>query len=89
MVFSEVAPVLFGKALKTTKQRTKTLVADSQFSSKKLREQLATHGVRAVIPYPANQGKGEARPLRVDKFFRTHGAVGERQVYAQRGLLRG
>jgi transposase len=44
------APTLIRKALKTTKQRTKTLVADSQFSSRKLREQLATHGVKAVIP---------------------------------------
>ena len=81
------ASALFRKALKTTKQRTKTVVADSQFSSRKLREQLATHGVRAVIPYPANQRKGEAKLLRVDKYFRTHGAVVEKRIYAQRGAI--
>jgi len=51
------ASALFRKALKTTKQRTKTLVADSQYSSRKLREQLSAHNVKTVIPYPANQSK--------------------------------
>ena len=81
------ASALFRKALKTTEQHTKTLVADSQFSSRKLREQLSAHGVRAVIPYPANQSKGEAKLLRVDKYFRTHGAAVEKRIYAQRGAI--
>ncbi|MGA2309822.1 MAG: transposase [Candidatus Bathyarchaeia archaeon] len=81
------ASALFRKALKTTEQRTKTLVADSQFSSRKLREQLSTHGVKVVIPYPANQSKEKKTLLRVDKYFRTHGPAGERQIYAQRGAI--
>jgi hypothetical protein len=32
----------------------KTLVADSQYSSGRLREKLSAYGVEAVIPYPAN-----------------------------------
>ena len=80
---SSPRPALFCKALKTTGQLMKALIADSQFSSRKLREQLSAHGVRAVIPYPANQSKGEAKLLRVDKYFRTHGPVVEKQIYTQ------
>jgi hypothetical protein len=61
----------------------KALIADLQFSSRDLREQLSAHGVRAVIPYPANQSKGEAKLLRVDKYLRTHGPVVEKQIYTQ------
>jgi hypothetical protein len=81
------APTLIREALKTTKQRTKTLVADSQFSSRKLREQLSAQNVKTVIPYPANQSKGEAKLLRVDKYFRTHGPASERHTYTQRGAI--
>jgi transposase len=81
------APELFCKALNATEQRMNTLVADSQFSSRKLRELILSRGVRAVIPYPANQGKGEAKLLRVDKYFRTHGPVVEKRIYAQRGAI--
>jgi transposase len=81
------APALFEKALKATKQRMRTLVADSQYSSRKLRDQVSAHGVRAVIPYPANQGRGEEGLLRVDKYFRTHGPACERLVYRQRAAV--
>ncbi|MFH1328740.1 MAG: transposase [Candidatus Bathyarchaeota archaeon] len=76
---------LFGKAWKATEHRTTTLIADSQYSSKKLREQLSECRVKAVIPYPANQNKKEANVLRVDKYFRTHGPAEERLIYRQRG----
>jgi len=75
------------EALKTTEQRTKTVVADSQFSSRKLREQLSTHGVKVVIPYPANQSKEKKTLLRMDKYFRTHGPAYERQIYNQMGAI--
>jgi transposase len=81
------APSLFHMALKATEQRTKTVVADSQFSSRKLREHLASFGVRAVIPYPTNQSKDEKTLLRVDRYFRTHGPAIERQIYAQRSVI--
>jgi hypothetical protein len=76
-------PALFYRALKTTGQLMKALIADSQFSSRTLREQLSAHGVGVVISYPANQSKGEAKLLRVDKYFRTHGPVVEKQIYTQ------
>ena len=75
---------LLDKASKATKQPLKTLVADSQYSSRKLRNQTATHGVRSVIPYPANQRRREKGLLRVDKYFRTHGPADERRIYRQR-----
>jgi transposase len=81
------AAALFQKVLKVTSQRTKTLVADSQFSSRKLREQLLANGVKAVIPYPANQSKGEANLLRVDRYFRTHGTTFQKQIYTQRSAI--
>jgi transposase len=81
------ASKLFVKAVKTTKQRLKTLVADSQYSSRKLRDQTVTHGVRPVIPYPANQRRREKGLLRVDKHFRTHGPADERRIYRHRSAV--
>jgi len=81
------APALFRKTLKAIEQRTKTVVADSQYSSRKLREQLSTHSVKVVIPYPANQSKEKKTLLRVDRYFRTHGSACERQIYNQRSTI--
>ena len=78
------APVLFRKAWEVTEHRMKTLVADSQYSSRKLREQLSAYGVKAAIPYPANQSGNGYYVLRVDKYFRTHGPAEERQIYKHR-----
>ncbi|MGA2682936.1 MAG: transposase, partial [Candidatus Bathyarchaeia archaeon] len=49
------APTLFEKALRSTNKRMKLLVADSQYSCRGQREQASNSGVKAVIPYPANQ----------------------------------
>ena len=81
------APVLFQKAMRATEQRMKTFIADSQYSSRKLREQLSANDVKAVIPYPANQRRKEANVLRVDKYFRTHGPAVEKQIYTQRSVV--
>jgi IS5 family transposase len=75
---------LFDKALKNVKHRTETLVADSQYSCKKLRDQCSAYHVRPVIPYPANQSRGEKGLLRVDRYFRTHGSTAERRIYRKR-----
>src|SRR4030066_1290904 len=64
------APTLFCKAWKTTEHAVKTVVADSQYSSRKLREQLSVNNVKTVIPYPANQSKEKKTLLRVDRYFR-------------------
>jgi transposase len=81
------ALALFDKTVTTTGKRMKTLVADSQYSCKKLRDQASAHGASAVIPYPANQRRGEKGLLRVDKHFRTHGPAGERKAYRQRAAI--
>jgi transposase len=81
------APALFRKAWKATDQRMKTFIADSQYSSRKLREQLPAYGVKAVIPYPANQSRNDPNVLRVDKQFRTHGPAEEKKIYALRGAV--
>ena len=81
------ASKLLDKASKATKRRLKTLVADSQYSSRRLRNQTAAHGVRPVIPYPANQRRRERGLLRVDKHFRTHGPADERRIYRHRSAV--
>jgi transposase len=75
---------LLDKTMTTTGKRMKSLVADSQYSCRKLRNQVSAHGASAVIPYPVNQRRGETGLLRVDRHFRTHGPAGERKAYRQR-----
>ena len=59
------------------------MVADSQYSSRRFRRKAAECGVEAVIPYPANQRRGERGLLRVDKYFRSHGPYRERTLPAE------
>ncbi len=47
------ASKLFDKTMRTTGKHMKTLVADSQYSCRKLRDKISAHEARAVIPYPA------------------------------------
>jgi len=81
------ASSLLKKALEATKKRIRVLVADSQYSCRSLRSQASDSGVRAVIPFPANQQKGQRGLLRVDRFFRTHGAIVERRIYRLRSCV--
>jgi transposase len=81
------ALALFRKAMEATENKIKTFIADPQYSSTKLREELSARSVKNVIPYPANQEKEEANVLRVDKYFRTHGPDLEKQVYKQRSSI--
>ena len=81
------APALLEKALKATEGRVKLLVADSQYSSRNLRDQASSQGVRAVIPFPTNQQRGQKGLLRVDKYFRTHGPIYEKRVYRLRSSI--
>jgi transposase len=81
------APALFRKAWRATEQRMKTFIADLQYSGRKLREQLSEHGVKVVIPYPANQNRKDFNVLLVDKYFRTHGPAEEKQIYKMRGVV--
>ena len=58
----------------------KTVVADSQYSSRRVRGYIGEHGAESVSPYPSNHRRGEP-VLRVDRFFRTSGSAVERRVY--------
>ena len=59
--------------------RLRSLIADSQYSSAKVRG-LVEH---AVIPYMSNQRCGDDA-LRVDRLFRTHGPGDLVEVYRRR-----
>jgi hypothetical protein len=61
------------KTVKATNGQIKVLVADSEYSSRKLRKHVSSNGIKPVIPYTSNQKPAEAEFLRVDKQFRTHG----------------
>jgi transposase len=58
----------------------KDVVADSQYSSKRVRDCIVEHGALPVIPYMSNQGCG-GEVLRVDRFFRVSGPAEERRIY--------
>ena len=58
----------------------KAVVADSQYSSEKVRGLIEGHGAEPIIPYMSNQRRGE-EVLRVDRYFRVSGPAEERRVY--------
>ena len=58
----------------------KNVVADSQYSSERVRSCIVEHGAMPVIPYMSNQRCG-GEVLRVDRFFRVSGPAEERRIY--------
>ena len=56
------------------------VVADSQYSSRRVRDCVSEFGAESVIPFPSNHRRGES-VLRVDRFFRVSGQEEERRVY--------
>ncbi len=58
----------------------RVVVADTQYSSERVRGIIVDHGAEPVIPFPSNHRRGE-EVLRVDRFFRTSGSAVERRVY--------
>jgi transposase len=73
------APQLLNKAAQIF-TGLKTVVADSQYSSKHVRDCVAGLGAESVVPYMANQARGGS-VLRVDRYFRTSGSAEERRLY--------
>jgi transposase len=67
------------RILRRAGARLRSLVADSQYSSGRMRGLVD----EAVIPYMSNQRRGEP-VLRVDRRFRTHGPEEERAGYRKR-----
>jgi transposase len=66
--------------LKRSAARLRSVIADSQYSDKKLRRAVDD----TVIPYPANQKRGVTGLLRVDKKFRTYGPEEQKRKYHKR-----
>ena len=58
----------------------KAVVADSQYSSRRIRGCIMGHGAEPVVPYMSNQRRGEP-VLRVDRFFRISGPAWKRRIY--------
>jgi transposase len=58
----------------------KSVVGDSQYSSKRVRDSILMRGASPVIPYTSSQ-RGGGEVLRVDRFFRVSGPVEERRIY--------
>jgi IS5 family transposase len=56
------------------------VVGDPQYSSQRVRETIAGHEAKPVIPYTSNQKAGEDG-LRVDKKFRVSGPEKEKRLY--------
>ena len=75
---------LLDKNLQATRGRTERLVADTQYSSERFREEAADCSVEAVIPYPTNQHPREKGLLRVDKLFHVHGPKRQVKLYHKR-----
>jgi transposase len=66
--------------LKQSAARLKSVIADSQYSDRKLRNAVG----ETVIPYPANQKRGVKNLLRMDKKFRTYGPEDQKKEYHKR-----
>ena len=66
--------------LSKSKTKIRSVIADSQYSSRRLREAVP----QTVIPYPSNQKRDVKGILRVDKKFRTYGPDEIRKEYHKR-----
>jgi len=83
----KAAPTLLKKTIKRRrKHRVRHVVADSQYSSQAVREEVKRLDAKPVIPYPKNQAKGK-KVLRVDRRFRSHGPLSLRRLYRKRSAV--
>jgi hypothetical protein len=83
----KAAPTLLKKTIRRRrKRRTSHVVADSQYSSQAVREEVKRLRAKPVIPYPKNQAKGK-RVLRIDRKFRSHGPITLRRLYRKRSAV--
>ena len=76
------APKLLEKMVKASNGQIKVLVADFQYSSRRLRKNIFNSGITPIILYPSNQKPVDAEFLRVDKRFRTYGTERLKRLYA-------
>ena len=76
------APKLLDEAIEAMDRKVKVLVADSQYSSRKLKKNISNYGIEPIIAYPSNQKPIEAEFLHVDKHFRAHGPERLKRLFA-------
>ena len=80
----KAAPTLLEKTIKRRRKRTvRNVVADSQYSSQNVRQEVKRLRAKPIIPYPRNQAKGR-RVLRIDRKFRSHGPASLKRLYRRR-----
>jgi len=80
----KATPTLLKKTIRRRRKRkVRHVVADSQYSSQAVREEVKRLRAKPVIPYPRNQAKGK-RVLRVDRKFRSHGPANLKRLYRKR-----
>jgi len=80
----KAAPTLLKKTVKPRRKRkVRHVVADTQYSSQAVRDEVKRLHAKPVIPYPKNQAKGK-RVLRVDRKFRSHGPASLKRLYRKR-----
>jgi transposase len=78
---------LLMRTVKTADPSIRQLTADSQYSSKTLREKAEGYGIETAIPYPANQKPDKHNVLRVTKDFKTHGPERLKRIYRKRSII--
>jgi len=80
----KAAPTLLKKTVKPgLRRKVRHVVADTQYSSQNVRDEVRRLHAKPVIPYPRNQAKGR-RVLRVDRKFRAHGPASLKRLYRRR-----
>ena len=83
----KAAPTLLKKTIKRRrKRRVRHVVADTQYSSQNVRDEVKRLRAKPVIPYPRNQAKGK-KVLRVDRKFRSHGPAKLKRLYRRRSAV--
>ncbi len=78
---------LLNKTVKLTDTQIQQLTADSQYSSRDLRETAEDHQITTAIPYPTNQKLGNPNILRITKDFKTHGPEHLKRIYRKRSMI--
>ena len=81
------APALFKKALRATQKENETVDCGFSVFLQGSENRHPRQAFRVVIPYPANQMRGQKGLLRVDRFFRTHGPKREKRLYRLRSSI--
>ena len=78
---------LLNRTVKITEASIRQLTADSQYSSRDLRETSERYRIETAIPYPANQKPDTCNILRMTKDFKTHGPLHLKRIYRKRSMI--